>query len=759
MIQSLSLDKFGKFTNKSFKLGKMNFFLGKNEAGKSTIFDAFIVALTKPSGTSKEGKRIKARYGDKPICSASASTNEELDSVEFLNLHTIKAGEIGMDFTDQSWMENLKSKLFSGGIDPTPIIQKLSKNFQTTGSLSHMRVYNELIEESKKLQESIRELENSKKSILSDNADLEQLQSKKESISLQKESSQKKLESISHELDNQDKIRERIKLTEIYHLIEKWNASKSTLQSLEKFSIDKAQEFQDIDFKKIKLKSNIDSFEKQKNDINNRIGQLDIEIEEKRNQFEADNSKNQIALNIRNKIQELILKPIQTTIIRWIYWLLGLGILSLLGGTALTGHHVIYRSDLLIYGLVLLFMGVILIILSYKKEQIADSEATREKLNQLSNEWNIACRSNSKFQTPEELQNQILIFLDDRKSFELEIKNLSEKFLDFKKQLKTIEDSLTTLQKELQSIEAQEKEILQSLQVSSKQEYELQRTKYRSAKDLYQNINEQIQTKLQGKDTNSILLETKRKLDKLDELGIAQQGLDEAAYIQLKNQKLNLESQIQKIKSEEYSLQSQSFEKKVLMEAGLEPLSLRLTQEFDRLHIVKSELEKLEIEREASKIAHDLFQDIAEETNDVFASLSDEISKSSKILFGADRRVEIQNLSGSKKPIKNKESAIAVEDEGGAMRGIDHLSLGTRDSFYVATKLALCEKNDPQLKFFLMDEPFLSLDEARIGKALLVLKNYVEEKGWQIVILSKEESLLKQLRENFDIPVNEIILD
>jgi ABC-type Mn2+/Zn2+ transport system ATPase subunit len=80
---------------------------------------------------------------------------------------------------------------------------------------------------------------------------------------------------------------------------------------------------------------------------------------------------------------------------------------------------------------------------------------------------------------------------------------------------------------------------------------------------------------------------------------------------------------------------------------------------------------------------------------------------------------------------------------------LDHLSLGTKDAFYIATKLAFCDKINPEMKLFMMDEPFLSLDESRETNALQVIRNYVQEKGWQLIILSKDRKLQALVQKIF----------
>jgi DNA sulfur modification protein DndD len=53
----LKLNSFGLFRNQSFELGQITIFFGKNESGKTTIFDAIVSSLIRITGTTSYGKK------------------------------------------------------------------------------------------------------------------------------------------------------------------------------------------------------------------------------------------------------------------------------------------------------------------------------------------------------------------------------------------------------------------------------------------------------------------------------------------------------------------------------------------------------------------------------------------------------------------------------------------------------------------------------------------------------------------------------
>ena len=87
MIKKLRLNSYGKFKMKDYTFSPVTAFIGDNESGKTTIFDALFNSLCSPSGSTTDGKRLKARYGDERSVSIEFEDDElSLDkSSPFLN--------------------------------------------------------------------------------------------------------------------------------------------------------------------------------------------------------------------------------------------------------------------------------------------------------------------------------------------------------------------------------------------------------------------------------------------------------------------------------------------------------------------------------------------------------------------------------------------------------------------------------------------------------------------------------------------------
>lgn len=167
-------------------------------------------------------------------------------------------------------------------------------------------------------------------------------------------------------------------------------------------------------------------------------------------------------------------------------------------------------------------------------------------------------------------------------------------------------------------------------------------------------------------------------------------------------------------------------------------------------HILDCEREiaELELVRQASARAAEIFGEIERDAGAVFFGLTRDIGALFGEILPETRQIAIGDLDGG---------LITVNDAGGAARPLDDLSQGTRDSFLFAARLALSVRAAPEGGLLLLDEPFLSLDADREERALRMLKNFQEKNDRQIIIFGKEKSLTERLRNLFpDLVVHDL---
>lgn len=116
---TLDCKDFGKFQDRTFILRPTTLFYGENEAGKTTLCDAFLFALCGENGRFG----IFRRYG-KAKAQLSPKPSFTIEPHAALELNVIRAAEFGFVLDGKaSWQRNLQQKLFAAGLNPDALIR------------------------------------------------------------------------------------------------------------------------------------------------------------------------------------------------------------------------------------------------------------------------------------------------------------------------------------------------------------------------------------------------------------------------------------------------------------------------------------------------------------------------------------------------------------------------------------------------------------------------------------------------------------
>jgi len=154
----------------------------------------------------------------------------------------------------------------------------------------------------------------------------------------------------------------------------------------------------------------------------------------------------------------------------------------------------------------------------------------------------------------------------------------------------------------------------------------------------------------------------------------------------------------------------------------------------------RRELARMECARKAAALARDLFAEIARDSDVLMEQLAGEIAATYGDLVGASREVRLTAFDVA---------AARVVDAGGEPRNLGDLSSGTRDLFLLAARLTLAARSRQGKALIVLDEPFQAIDAGRAERALVLLRRFHEERGWQVLLFTKDESLVPRLRSVF----------
>lgn len=241
-------------------------------------------------------------------------------------------------------------------------------------------------------------------------------------------------------------------------------------------------------------------------------------------------------------------------------------------------------------------------------------------------------------------------------------------------------------------------------------------------------------------DLQLLVLELERRLNALDEQGVLNSGKSEAELRQLQTELETKQAQLEELNRKCSDLKAAVAEEM----GGISASFGSLPPEIAAKELLLSEnlevQQRLELDREAAGLAANIFSEIARDSGRNFRELCGDITGLLKEILPDRNEVEI---------LKFNESSVMVVDGGGGKRPLEHLSAGTKDSFLLAARLALAARCWGRGGLLLIDEPFQALDRVRMEKALRLVKKFIEQNGWQVIIFSKEEELMNQAKRLF----------
>jgi DNA repair exonuclease SbcCD ATPase subunit len=165
-----------------------------------------------------------------------------------------------------------------------------------------------------------------------------------------------------------------------------------------------------------------------------------------------------------------------------------------------------------------------------------------------------------------------------------------------------------------------------------------------------------------------------------------------------------------------------------------------LSRAEEAVAAARERMDAAALERASDAAALEVFRFLASSGAASFAALSS--TTASYYQRAVDRPVALSFDS------LDLEKAL-VPDSGGIGRPPEFLSLGTRDCFVLACRLALAQSILPAGGVLVFDEPFKNLDAHRSLRAMEMIRDYRAARGAQLFFFTKESSLADAARSLF----------
>lgn len=746
MLKSMILNKFGKFTNEVLGFAPITIVSGLNEAGKTTVFDALLDTLCSPSGATKEGKELKRRYGeDRQADVEFVGEKIHFEVSEFRNLYALRAGDIYIEMNDQSvWMEKVKSNLFSGGIDPNLIKTNLDKLASTKGSMAHNKERKRLESERDQAEKQLNILNAKRDSILEDDKQVARLKKDSQKMEQTLREKEQELAELKQQLDFEEKIGKRKKMDGILEFLDEGEKIERAIKSLTKFRDDQTQELDQLQEKITKLKSDQQLMEAVIKTSKEAVENMQNGKRELIKKEEKTRALSELATSMNEKLKAFLSNMPTTSTISWNKTLLIAGIVALIAGlatAALTEGNVV-RVVLASTGLLLF---AVLVLLAKKPKVTIDKQKREGFFGKLMDEWSISALDDDRaqWQTLEGFQEALLSKRNAYRELKEKIIRVDGELNTELEKLENEKRNLKRIGEKLQNLVGDEKQWLETKGVASRDDYIANTTKN----------SELIKQRQQWKGKLVVLLRENplenpqelrrlcdRKLREFDEAAIPGEGKSENEIIKLKKSVDEKSNEMERISKELQKLREDQIEKGGVIRGSLGDIPDQIIQEGARIQKYDGMIENNRVEREAAELTSEIFRDVAQDSEAALAELSKSLSEEVGEIVGSSREATVSYLDTS---------SISMTDSGGAERPLEDLSSGTRNSFLFAARLVLAKRAAGGKSLLILDEPFTSFDTDRLGNALAVLKKFHDDNDWQVIVLTKDEFLVDQVKKIF----------
>jgi DNA sulfur modification protein DndD len=732
MIKKLVLNGFGKFIKKiNFDFSPVTFFFGRNEAGKSTIFDALSLKLCEYNFRgSNPASLMRERYGEdmdeKIIC--ENSFNFKVPMEDFLNIYAIRYGEASVTM-GKNWVTKVTSSLMTGGINPKSIYEDLNVFNKESLTIKHNKNKNKLIKSIEKLDKEINEQQENYKEKIKNYDSIEFNKEKISKLDNDINVLKENIDELEREIKKQDELSKKPKYQDIKNRLNNYNSVLEKLKEKENFKEDRSNEILSLETKINEIKNELISLDSKLDSRKENIEESERKILNLRFKEEEFKKENNL---VNNLLEELDKNRSISPKLSVNKWGLMLGALFMVSSVSLG----IYMDS--VYYFLGILISLVLFFKSFKK-----GKNVNEFISRIKERYEDATSKTLKSKDLLDLKSDLSVLKKEYDSF-IEKYNKEKDYLD----------DLTTKTKEIKNIKEEKISVYNSLckekdnlfkilDAKDTNDYFSKLTDYKNLKERKKELENDLQksqeefSKKSTEDLNNFLT------TQIEIIGNKFLDEDKKTESEIKKDKMKLgelRSNLEIKKEERNTLDKRTESEKSTVEETIGFYDTKSLEE-DK-HSKEEELYKLNLEIEASKIAASLFKTLSEDSVLMFNQLSKEVSEKFGQLLPSAKQISIHSIE--------EEKNILIEDEGGVKRKPQNLSTGTKDLFYFALRLVLIgHYYNKEVPFVLLDEPFHSLDKDRILKALKLLNTFQKEHNCQIIMFSKDSFLCEQVEKEF----------
>jgi DNA repair exonuclease SbcCD ATPase subunit len=663
-----------------------------------------------------------------------------------MQLHAIRSGDVSLTLADGAvWMNRVKASLFTGGIDPGRLVARFDSLASTKGTLAHNRKRKELTDERAALRERLKVLQSERSDILARQEQVETLRRRIAELDDQRRQNDEERRRQEEALEAERQIRRKRELRSIAQLTRQEADARAQVAKLSAFG---RQDLAVLD----ELQRAVDS-------ARNALEIARHDAEAKRAQREAAaaaasaaaakadtlQAQSHVAGELVDSLNRLRRDPptVRKAEVSPLFVVPAVVVvLAGIAGALLLGDP-LYRLGAAFAGVTVGLLVFFLV--GFRMRTVPDESALSRELSSIRDTWRNRISDGPALEATtvdgmvDELQRR-RIAADQAETRRAELR---EAFALREQEERAAQETITTRRQAAADAEAALHGWLTPRGLRSRDDLvELLSRKQTAAQEV-QRLTEKLAelvSRYEVGDVAELRAYADRHLKALDEQGVPNQGRSDAELRRLQAKIGQLQAQLQQVQETRARLAAQLHREQGEITGSLGKLPQNIADAERHLGTVEKRLAELRLEREAAAIARDIFQAIDEDSEAVLVSLAREISTLFGELVPEVREVRIPSLT---------ENALSLQDAGGTVRRIPHLSHGTRHAFALAARLILAERAAEEPGVLVLDEPFHALDHGRTRNALGLLRRFQERNGFQLVLFTKDEALVAATEEEF----------
>jgi hypothetical protein len=744
MIRRLNIDSFGKFKDRVFDFAPVTLFYGENEAGKTTIFDALFDGLCGPKATTDPGKRLRNRYGADRAASLEFDGKDlRLPAADFLNLFAVRSGSIDLEIEKNSeWMNRVKSALFSGGVDPQGVAKKLGEEGKSKargtlrGELELLRL--EVKDLRARLDAALAERE----ACLSEEKLVEGMEARHISAGTEIDGLKKEIDSLEREVGQQNLLREGKVLETLLAKLTLKTRLSAEIEGYSRFSREGLEDLKKRDLRVSGLSAEAERAKAAQEAALNDFRRLREDKARLEGEKDLLEKRKVLAGVLKQGLADRDRLVRRVSVIVWRPLALAAALVFLVLGGA---SFFILPKDVSLLGLAVGAAAAVLFgVFAVRRESREDTGILDEAMRTARETW---LKETGVPLDPGGYET-LLVALDragEKAAF------AAERWDRCRTDTASAEARASALQEAYRKALAAREDLLRENRALLDAAGAADTADYAARREKRAALEERLRE-------NDLLLEeafekygaaSDAELESLAARKLAEiSGRVTASPIR----DADLRARENLLKEKEKAFEALRAEER----GSLGDLSRSLgavRERFKGLPEKIGSLEKsiaqkeervkdLEVRLRATELAGEIFLSLAGDSDDMLANLSREIGETFSRFVGREGRISFENLSVE---------AAGVADAEGSLRPETALSSGTRDAFLLAARLVLARKSVPEDRpaVVVLDEPFMTLDRPRTGNVILVLKEFRESSGWQIVLFTKDEELAASMARTF----------